>query len=160
MRMKTLSLAATTALGLVAAAGMQPAMAAPPSHATNKQVSCHMKFSLKGWSAIYKTASGTGVVKCSNGQSRKVHLSAKGGGLTAGKYKVNNGHAAFTDVNSINDVFGSYAEASAHAGATKSTRGAVMTKGNVTMTLGGTGSGWDVGVGFGSFSIEPVSGGM
>lgn len=41
---------------------------------------CEMTFSLSGWSAFYKTASGLGTVTCSNGQRMRVKLSAKGGG--------------------------------------------------------------------------------
>lgn len=160
MQTKALSLAVMTAIGFAAATLMQPAQArvAPPTQAGDAQISCDMTFSLAGWSVIYKTATGTGVVTCSNGQTRKVKLSVKGAGLTAGKYKVTEGHAAFTDVNRIQDIFGSYGEATAHAGATKSVRGTVMTKGNVTMSLGGTGNGWDLGVGVGDFTIEPING--
>ncbi len=165
MRMKTLSLTVASVIGAVAMAGVQPAMAqgmsaSPQSNthmsSNNKELDCHMKFTLKGWSAIYKTASGKGTVRCNNGETRKVKLNVKGGGLTAGKYKINNGHAEFTGVKSINDIMGSYASASAHAGATKGAHGAVMTKGNVTMSLGGTGNGWSLGVGLSGFTIKPV----
>lgn len=77
---------------------------------------CTMRFDLKGWSAFYKTASGSGTVSCDNGQSAAVSIKATGGGLTVGKSKIKNGHGTFSEVSSIGEVFGSYAEAEAHAG--------------------------------------------
>lgn len=168
MRKTTISLAATAAFGLVAAMGMQPASAQSASqsnmnsssqmNSNNQKIQCKMEFKLAGWSAIYKTASGAGTIHCKNGETRKVKLSAKGGGLTAGKYKITDGHASFTGVEKVSDIMGSYATASAHAGATKTVKGTVMTKGNVTMSMGGTGNGWDLGVGLGSFTIKLASG--
>lgn len=125
----------------------------------NAQINCHMDFTLSGWSAIYKTASGSGKLSC-GAQTVAVKLSAKGGGLTVGKYKITNGQATFSNVDTMKHVFGSYAMAAAHVGVVKSTRSAVMTKGGVTMALSGTGNGWDISLGFGSFTIKPVSGRM
>src|SRR5579859_1114750 len=36
------------------------------------QTFCQMRFTLKGWSAFYKTASGSGALTCDNGQKAKV----------------------------------------------------------------------------------------
>lgn len=47
-----------------------------------------MTFSLRGWSAIYKTAHGRGQITCTNGQSIPVTLTIHGGGLTFGKMDV------------------------------------------------------------------------
>ena len=116
-------------------------------------VKCEMKFTMKGWSALYKRASGTGTVTCSNGQVANVKLEARGGGLTAGKSAIENGHGEFSSVKSIEEIFGSYADAEAHAGAVKSSGARVMTKGEVSLALGGTGRGWDLGVAFGKFKI-------
>ena len=52
---------------------------------------CTMKYNLKGWSAFYKTAGGTGTIRCDNGQKAEVRLSSRGGGLTAGKTEIQNG---------------------------------------------------------------------
>ena len=46
------------------------------SLAASANVDCELTFTMKGWSAFYKTASGSGVIKCSNGQSMNVKLSA------------------------------------------------------------------------------------
>ena len=51
----------------------------------DRMTACTMKYNLKGWSAIYKTASGSGMIRCDNGQKASVRISAKGGGLTAGR---------------------------------------------------------------------------
>jgi len=116
-------------------------------------VKCEMKFTMKGWSALYKRSSGTGTVTCSNGQSANVKLEARGGGLTAGKSSIENGHGDFSNVKDIEEIFGGYADAEAHAGAVKSSGARAMTKGEVSLALSGTGRGWDLGVAFGKFTI-------
>ena len=108
-------------------------------------VDCKLKFTMSGWSAFYKRADGTGTITCNNGQSMAVKLSARGGGLTAGKSTIRNGVGEFSGVQSIDDVLGSYASAEAHAGAVKSAKGQVVTKGEVSLALSGTGDGWDLG---------------
>jgi hypothetical protein len=57
-------------------------------------------------------------------------------------------------VRDIREVLGSYATAEAHAGAVRSSKAQVMTKGEVSLALAGTGRGWDLGVAFGKFVIE------
>jgi hypothetical protein len=125
---------------------------AAPSFA---RTSCHLDFKMSGWSAFYKTSSGTGKVTCDNGQAIPVKVSAKGGGLTVGKSTVE-GTGEFTEVRNINEVLGSYATAEAHAGAEKSSKAQVMTKGEVSLSLAGTGTGWDLGIAFGAFHIDPL----
>ena len=125
-----------------------------PAASFAANVSCSMTFQMKGWSAFYKTASGTGTIRCSNGQSASVKLEAKGGGLTFGKSSIENGNGEFSGVTSIDEIFGSYAAAEAHAGAVKSSKASVMTKGEVSLALSGTGRGWDLGVAFGKLTIS------
>jgi hypothetical protein len=115
---------------------------------------CTMHFTLSGWSAIYQTANGKGTVECANGETMKVDINAKGGGLSVGKYKLDNGVGHFSGVKSIDDVIGAYAQATSHAGVVGSSRAAAMTKGNVSLAITGTGKGWDIGAGFNSFSIK------
>ena len=134
--------AALAAVGTVAL----PAQAA--------DLSCKMSFEMKGWSAIYQTADGYGTIRCNDGKSMRVKLSAKGGGLTVGKSSITNGRGDFTGVHSINDLLGSYANANAHAGAEKSVGAQVLTKGTVSLALSGKGHGWDLGVALGAFKIE------
>ncbi|MGB3460358.1 MAG: hypothetical protein WBA33_00160 [Rhodanobacter lindaniclasticus] len=135
--------------GLLAAASLLPVSAARAG-----DISCKMTFQLSGWSVFYKTAKGTGTVRCSNGQSLQVKLRAKGGGLTFGKTKITDGIGKFSGVSNVRDVLGHYAEAVAHAGAEKSAAAQVLTKGNVSLALSGKGEGWNLGVAFGAFIIE------
>lgn len=129
-------------------------MTLPLSAFAAAEVTCKMSFEMSGWSVFYKTASGTGTIKCTNGQSAAVKLEAKGGGLTVGKSSIENGQGEFSGVKSIDEVFGSYVAAEAHAGAVKSSKAAVMTKGEVSLALSGTGRGWDLGVAFGALTIS------
>jgi hypothetical protein len=115
-------------------------------------LTCKMTYSLSGWSAFYKTASG--VVTCSNGQRMSVKIETKGGGLTFGKYKIRNGFGQFANVDDIRDVLGSYATAEAHAAADKSASAQAMTNGKVSLALSGKGKGWSLGVAFSRFAIE------
>lgn len=131
-------------LGALAASGANAA----------ETMKCDMHFTLSGWSVVYQTADGHGTVTCPNGQTMKVDIDAKGGGLTVGKYKIDDGRGHFSGVTSIDDVLGSYATANAHAGAVKSGHAAAMTKGPVSLALSGKGKGWDIGAGFESFSIS------
>lgn len=125
-----------------------------PAKAAAKTTVCEMQFTMAGWSAFYKTASGNGTITCDNGQSAKVHLSAKGGGLTAGRYKINEGHGKFSDVTDISELFGTYAQGGAEAGAGKSASAQVVTKGEVSLALAGNGTGVNLGVSFGKFTIS------
>ena len=147
MSRKTLLALCTTVLCLGAAA-------APQARAAG-DVTCKMNYTLTGWSVIYKHAEGKGTVHCSNGQTMPVHITAKGGGLSFGKSTLNNGHGEFAGVHDIKDVLGSYATAEAHAGAVKSSGAQAMTKGEVSLAISGTGEGWDIGIAFGKFTIEP-----
>ncbi len=128
-------------------------LAAGSVRAADHDLKCTMSFQLKTWSIIYKSASGAGTIHCSNGQSLHVKLSAKGGGLTAGK-SVEEGHGEFSPVGSIDEILGGYAEAQAHAGAVNSVQAQVMTKGEVSLALTGKGHGWSLGIDFGELMIE------
>jgi hypothetical protein len=82
-----------------------------------------------------------------------VYISAKGGGLTVGKSHIDNGTGKFSDVRSIDEVLGSYAEGEAHVGIFKSGDAHVLTKGTVSLALAGDGEGVDIGVDFGNFTL-------
>jgi hypothetical protein len=118
-------------------------------------IKCKMDFKMTGWSAFYKQANGTGTVHCSNGQSMKVKLRARGGGLTVGKSTIENGKGEFSSISGgIQELLGSYVAAEAHAGAVNSAQANVMTKGEVSLSLAGTGKGWDLGIAFGKLTIS------
>ena len=137
---------------LVSGVALPLLLAAAPAAA--RDVSCRLDFDMAGWSAFYKTASGTGRVSCDNGQVMAVSLSAKGGGLTVGKSEIRGGRGEFSGVRSISEVLGTYATAEAHAGVVKSSKAQAMTKGEISLALAGTGEGFDLGVAFGAFTIE------
>jgi len=117
-------------------------------------IKCQMTFDLKGWSAFYRTAKGTGTIRCENGQTASVRIRAKGGGITFGKSEIIGGTGKFTGARSIEELFGSYAQSEAHAGAGKSADAQAMTKGEISLALAGTGRGVDIGFAFGKFTIE------
>ena len=115
--------------------------------------SCKIEFNLKGWSAIYETASGTGKISCSNGQTAHASLQSKGGGLTFGKMKVVNGIGTFSEVGDISEVFGEYAVAETDAALGKAATAQALTKGSVSLALAGKGKGVELGFDFGKFTI-------
>ena len=129
------------------------ATAAAPARAIGP-VDCKLHFSMSGWSAFYKTMSGSGTISCDNGQRMAVSIRSKGGGLTFGKTRIENGIGEFSGVRDIHDIPGTYGAAEAHAGAGKSAHAQVVTKGDISLALSGKGEGWDLGVAFGNFIIS------
>lgn len=122
--------------------------------AAEAKVDCDLKFSLSGWSILYKHAEGSGTITCNNGQSSPVKITVVGGGLTAGKYRIDNGKGEITHVRSIQDVFGDYVQASAEAGVIKSGTAQVLTKGTTSLALAGAGEGVNLGISVGKFTIS------
>jgi hypothetical protein len=114
---------------------------------------CTMTFRLKTWSIVYRSASGSGTLRCSNGQALHVKLRARGGGLTAGRSE-EAGRGEFSPVSRIDALLGGYAQVQAHAGAVHSVQAQVMTKGDVSLALWGKGHGWSLGVDVGELRIE------
>lgn len=139
------------AVSVLLAAGL--VLASPDARAADP-MDCELRYDLAGWSAFYKTASGSGTVSCSNGQSMQVKIRAKGGGISFGKTRIVDGRGEFSGVRSLEEVLGAYATAEAHAGAQRSAGAQVMTKGEVSLALAGKGEGWNLGVAFGKFVIE------
>jgi hypothetical protein len=124
---------------------------AQPARAGTK---CTMTYRLDGWSIFYRTASGSGTITCDNGQSARVSIHAKGGGVTFGRIQIDHGKGTFSEVSNISELFGSYAAAEAHAGGSESTDVQALTKGTVSLALKGKGTGPNVGVSFGKVTIE------
>lgn len=118
------------------------------------ETKCTMEYNLKSWSIFYKSGKGSGAITCDNGQSARVSIRSKGGGLTAGTSKIIGGHGVFSSTNDIRDLFGSYASAAAHGGAGDAGAAQALTKGDVSLTLTGSGKGINVGIDFGSFKIS------
>lgn len=151
MSKRTLGL---TAAFVLCASGLT-ALPVTSAQAATAPVKCHLTYELAGWSAIYQHATGSGHVSCDNGQRSSVTISIHGGGLTAGKFRVS-GHGDISNVYGLHDVFGSYAQAGASAGAVQSGTAQVLTKGTTSIALSGTGEGWNLGVAIDKFDIEPV----
>ncbi len=139
---------------LLAAAALSAWPAALAAADDAAPVKCTMTFTLKGWSAVYKTAKGHGTVTCNNGQAVPVKLTVHGGGLTFGKMDILEGKGEFSALKSADEVLGHYAAAEATAGAVKAGQAAVYTKGEVSLALEGTGRGVGVGIDFGKLDIE------
>lgn len=150
MSMRTAGMAALS-LGLATALAAFPAS---PARAAGPMVKCDLSFTLHGWSLIYKQAQGAGTVRCDNGQSAPVKISVVGGGLTAGKFRIDNGKGEITKVHGINEVFGDYVQAGAEAGVVKSAHAQVLSKGTTSLAISGTGQGIDLGVSVGKFTIS------
>lgn len=147
-KISTVALLCIFVLSICAPAGLLAA-----EEAKQGLVDCKMTFNLRGWSAFYKTASGNGTIRCSDGQEAKVKIRAKGGGITFGKSEIVGGTGTFTGARGISELFGSYAQSEAHAGAGESKDVQALTKGLVSLVLKGSGRGIDIGFDFGKFTI-------
>jgi hypothetical protein len=121
---------------------------------TKTTAKCHMDFNLKGWSVFYKTAEGNGRVTCSNGQHANVKINVTGGGLSFGKMEILDGEGTFSEVLNIDEIFGAYLAAEAHAGAVKSAQASVYTKGEISLVLTGSGRGINIGIDLGKLEIS------
>ena len=127
-------------------------LAAPAVQA--KDIHCNLKYNMEGGGAFYKRSTGDGVITCDNGQSMKVSIESKGGGLTFGSSKIVNGIGKFSPVLDIKDLIGGYATAEANAGGGSASKAQVVTKGSISLALTGKGTGRTIGVSFGSFIIK------
>ena len=125
-----------------------------PEEIVSGEIDCSMKFTLKGWSAFYKTADGDGRVSCSNGQHADVEIHFRGGGVTFGTMDIFDGEVSFAGVRDIDEIFGGYVAAESHAGAVKSVQAAAYTKGNISFALtDSAGRGVNLGFDFGRLEI-------
>ena len=139
---------------VMACAGAATVLPAGGAQAAEAAVKCDLVYNLSGWSLIYKHAEGSGTITCDNGQRANVKIGVVGGGLTAGKYHIDNGKGEISKVHDIADVYGDYAQAGAEAGVVKSGSAQVLTKGTTSLALAGTGEGVNLGVSVGKFTIS------
>jgi hypothetical protein len=135
-------------------AGAAAVLPAGGAQAAGASVKCDLAYNLSGWSLIYKHAEGSGMITCDNGQSANVKIAVVGGGLTAGKYHIDNGKGEISKVHDIADVYGDYVQAGAEAGVVKSSSAQVLTKGTTSLALTGTGQGVNLGISVGKFTIS------
>ena len=140
------------AIALAAALAVPTMLLSAPVHATTL---CKLSYNLAGGGAFYKRSTGDGIVRCDNGQSLAIRIASKGGGLTFGKSKIENGTGKFSPVHDIRDIIGAYGTAEVNAGTSASaSKAQVVTKGTISLALSGTGSGRTLGISFGSFVIS------
>ena len=111
------------------------------------------KLKARAETGVATCSGGEGVIRCDNGQSMPVAINVEGGGITFGKTEVKNATGKFSEVSKIDDLLGAYAAAEAEAGAVKSAEAQALTKGEVSLALAGTGSGWSIGVSGAKFKI-------
>ena len=119
-----------------------------------KDIHCSLRYDMAGGGAFYKHSTGTGTITCDNGQSMKVSIESKGGGLTFGSSKIVDGIGKYSPVLDIKDLIGGYATAEANAGGGEASKAQVVTKGSISLALTGRGTGRTLGVSFGSFIIK------
>ncbi|MBE2210412.1 MAG: hypothetical protein IAE66_02300 [Xanthomonadaceae bacterium] len=119
-----------------------------------KDTRCTLKYDMQGGGAFYKRSNGTGRITCDNGQSMNVTIESKGGGLTFGSSKIEDGIGKFSPVLDIKNLIGGYATGEANAGGGSASKAQVVTKGTISLALTGRGTGRTLGVSFGSFIIK------
>lgn len=115
---------------------------------------CELSFTSKEWSLVYARARGEGVVFCDDGSSMGVNITAKGIGVTVGKWKITDGRGRFSDVDDIRKVLGTYFALSGEIGLVKSGTTRLLSKGNVSLALAGSGKGVNVGIAIGELTIS------
>lgn len=141
-----------TARAIAATALLTACVTALPAAA--ERTRCRLEFTSDGWSVFYKTSKGTGRVECENGQSANVKIVSHGGGITFGTEQILDGKGRFSSVADISDVFGTYFEGVAHAGAGRAVSARGMFKGGASLSLTGKGDGINLGFALGGFTIR------
>lgn len=139
-----------SAIALTGLLGAGAAVAQAPAPYTE----CEMKFTMSGWSAIYKTSTGQGTVRCKNGETATVKLKSQGGGITFGKSEIAEGTGTFSKLRSISEIYGTYGAAGVEAAASEGAGARVLTKGEVSLALSGTGRGVSLGFDFSGFTVS------
>lgn len=123
--------------------------------ASAQTVKCELRYDMTGWSFFYRFGEGSGRISCTNGQRADVSVRAHGGGVSFGGQKVIGGKGSFSAVHAIDELYGTYFDMGAHAGAGRSVDARVMMKGTGNLSLSATGQGINLGFAFGGFSIRP-----
>jgi len=116
------------------------------SEAADENIECQISFSSNEWSAAYARMVGQGLVSCDDGSSMPVWLWAKGGGITAGMWKITDGKGKFHNVRKIEDVLGEYISVSGDIGVSRAATARLLSKGKITLSLTGKGEGFDLGI--------------
>ena len=124
-----------------------------PTQTSAGLMTCTMKFKMSGLSLIYKHYDGTGEVQCRNGDKAQVILTSNSVGFTIGKSEIEGG-GVFSEVKSINEIFGDYASMESHVGFLNSYDAQLLTRGEISLALKAQGRGIDIGATFGALNIK------
>lgn len=124
-----------------------------PSLPSSGLMTCTMKFKMSGLSLIYKHYDGTGEIQCRNGDKAQVILTSNSVGFTIGKSEIE-GDGVFSEVKSINEIFGDYASMESHVGFINSFDAQLLTRGEISLALKAQGRGIDIGATFGDLNIK------
>lgn len=116
--------------------------------------SCSITYNLSGWSALYQSYKGTGIVTCTNGQSAHVSLAQYGGGLTFGVLDIEQAKGKFSGIKDIQDIYGTYFFMDVHAGFARAADAQALLKGYIAFGGAGTGGGYTLGVALGGLTIR------
>lgn len=125
----------------------------PSAQPTAGLMTCTMKFKMSGLSLIYKHYDGTGEIQCRNGDRAQVILTSNSVGFTIGKSEIE-GDGVFSEVKSINEIFGDYASMESHVGFINSFDAQLLTRGEISLALKAQGRGIDIGATFGDLNIK------
>ena len=117
---------------------------------------CRLSYDLDGWSAIYKTGRGEGVISCDDGQSANVRIITHGAGFTGGTQHIKGGKGVFSMTEKVEDLFRTYIEGTGHAGigADQFVEARAMFSGTKRLSVSGKGSAISLGMAFGGFTIR------
>lgn len=122
-------------------------------------IDCEMRFNFQAWSFFYHYGRGEGTVCCSNDQKVDVNLRTEGGGIiNIGAYNIVDGYGEFSPVQTIGQIFGTYAATGGDIGLGDSMSGINMDKtkgGRVKLNLSGSGEGISAGFHYSNFTITP-----
>jgi len=125
-----------------------------PTTVFAEDTSCSITYNLSGWSALYQSYEGTGIVTCTNGQSAHVSLRQHGGGLTFGVLDIEQAKGKFAGVKDIQDIYGTYFSMDVHAGFARAGDARGLFKGYISFGGAGTGGGYTLGTALGGLTIR------
>ena len=116
-------------------------------------VDCQLGFAVGNWLVRSQSGTGVGTLRCSNNDLMIVRIKVGGRGVTAGTRRIDSGHAAFSRVQRIHDLLGTYAlrepgpDADVHA--------QHLGKDKVSLTLSGK-EGWNPGLTFETMELKAL----
>ncbi|MCF7971747.1 MAG: hypothetical protein K9L22_11360 [Methylococcaceae bacterium] len=114
---------------------------------------CDLEYNMSGWSILYESYKGSGVVTCPNGRAL-VELRLTGIGVTFGTAEISDGKGKIRGVKGIEDIYVEAFQVGGNAGFNWAADGRWIPRGKRDITLSGTGAGFTFGFSLGSFEIR------